>query len=180
MNADIMNADMSVPTRQQISAQQRMSRLKNKIFLSAYRNGDAMTPEEEERGFRLQLARIKKNEKQRERYRRTAEEERKLKNQLKLKNADICKGEKVAAVKVKVKKALALCSFEGCNNLIRAGRVCSRHGNKQELAVRRVVQSKLSQGECVLIMVQGPNIAAMQDVLSRLSGEGSAKITLGL
>ena len=60
MNADIMNADMSVPTRQQISAQQRISRLKNKIFLSAYRNGDAMTPEEEERGFRLQLARIKK------------------------------------------------------------------------------------------------------------------------
>jgi hypothetical protein len=178
MNADIMNADMSVPTRQQISAQQRISRLKNKIFLSAYRNGDEMTPEEEERGFRLQLARIKKNEKQRERYRRTAEEERKLKNELKLKNTDICKGEKVAAVKVKVK---ALCSsFEGCNNLIRAGRVCSRHGNKQELAVRRVVQSKLSQGECVLIMVQGPNIAAMQDVLSRLSGEGSAKITLGL
>jgi len=60
MNADIMNADMSVPTRQQISAQQRMTRLKNKIFLSAYRNGDSMTPEEEERGFRLQLARIKK------------------------------------------------------------------------------------------------------------------------
>ena len=60
MNADIMNADMSVPTRQQISAQQRISRLKNKIFLSAYRNGDEMTPEEEERGFRLQLARIKK------------------------------------------------------------------------------------------------------------------------
>ena len=179
MNADIMNADMSVPTRQQISAQQRISRLKNKIFLSAYRNGDEMTPEEEERGFRLQLARIKKNEKQRERYRRTAEEERKLKNELKLKNTDICKGEKVTVVKVKVK---ALCSsFEGsCNNLIRAGRVCSRHGNKQELAVRRVVQSKLSQGECVLIMVQGPNVAAMQDVLSRLSGEGSAKITLGL
>jgi hypothetical protein len=61
MNAnDIMNADMSVPTRQQISAQQRMSRLKNKIFLSAYCNGDEMTPEEEERGRRLQLARIKK------------------------------------------------------------------------------------------------------------------------
>ena len=44
MNADIMNVDMSVPTRQHISAQQRMSRLKNKIFLSAYRNGDSMTP----------------------------------------------------------------------------------------------------------------------------------------
>jgi hypothetical protein len=60
MNADIMNANMSVPTRQQKSVHQRMSRLKNKIFLSAYRNGDAMTPEEEERGRRLQLARIKK------------------------------------------------------------------------------------------------------------------------
>jgi len=75
-----MNADMSVTKRQQISAQQRMRRLKNKIFLSAYRKGDEMTPEEEEKGRRLQLARVKKNEMQRERYRRTAEEERKLKN----------------------------------------------------------------------------------------------------
>ena len=151
MNADIMNVDMSVPTRQQISAQQRMSRLKNKIFLSAYRNGDSMTPEEEERGFRLQLARIKKNEKQRERYRRTAEEERKLKNLLNLKNADICKGEKVAAVKVKVKKALALCSFEGCNNLIRAGRVCSRHGAKQTRTCSKEGCTKQAQsgGVCV-------------------------------
>ena len=32
----------------------------------------------------------------------------------------------------------------------------------------------------ILLMVQGPNVAAMQDVLSRLSGEQSAKITLGL
>ena len=39
-----------------------------------------MTPEEEERGRQLQLACVKKNEMQRERYRRTAEEERKLKN----------------------------------------------------------------------------------------------------
>ena len=75
-----MNADMSVTTRQQISAQQRMRRLKNKIFLSAYRKGDEMTPEEEERGHQLQLARVKKKEMQRERYRRTAEDERKLKN----------------------------------------------------------------------------------------------------
>ena len=55
-----MNADMSVTTQQQISAQQRMRRLKNKIFLSAYRKGDEMTPEEEEKGCRLQLARVKK------------------------------------------------------------------------------------------------------------------------
>jgi len=76
-----MNADMSVTTRQQISVQQRMRRLKNKIFLSAYRKGDEMTPEEEERGRRLQLARVKKNKMQRKRYCRTAEEEeRKLKN----------------------------------------------------------------------------------------------------
>jgi hypothetical protein len=40
-----MNADMSVTKRQQISAQQRMKRLKNKICLSAYRKGDEMTPE---------------------------------------------------------------------------------------------------------------------------------------
>jgi len=39
-----------------------------------------MTPEEEERGCRLQLACVKKNEMQRKRYCRTAEEERKLKN----------------------------------------------------------------------------------------------------
>jgi len=39
-----------------------------------------MTPEEEEKGCRLQLARVKKNKMQRESYRRTAEEERKLKN----------------------------------------------------------------------------------------------------
>jgi hypothetical protein len=69
---DLMNADMSVTTRQQISTQQRMRRLTNKIFLSAYRKGDEMTPEEEESGCRLQLARVKKNEKQRERYCRTA------------------------------------------------------------------------------------------------------------
>jgi hypothetical protein len=37
---DLMKADMSVTTWQQISAQQRMSRLKNKVFLSAYCKGD--------------------------------------------------------------------------------------------------------------------------------------------
>ena len=57
---DLMNADMSVTTWQQISAQQRVSRLKNKIFLRAYRKGDEMTLEEEERGRRLQLAHVKK------------------------------------------------------------------------------------------------------------------------
>ncbi len=45
---DLMNADMSATTRQQMSAQQRMRRFKNKIFLRAYRNGNEMTPEEEE------------------------------------------------------------------------------------------------------------------------------------
>jgi hypothetical protein len=33
-----------------MSAQQRMRRLENKIFLHAYHNGDKMTAEEEERG----------------------------------------------------------------------------------------------------------------------------------
>ena len=88
----------------------------------------------------MQLAHVKKNEKQRERYCRTAEEGRKLKNmwrvhfaeeERKLKNVcltvtDVCEGEKGAAVKVK-----ALCCFDGCNNQIRSGRVCSRHGAKQ-------------------------------------------------
>ena len=31
-----------------------------------------------------------------------------------------------------------------------------------------------------MLMVQRPNVAAMWDVPSRLSGEGGAKITLGL
>jgi hypothetical protein len=93
-----------------------------------------MTPKEEERGRRLQLARVKKNKKQRERYCQTAEEEMKLKiaeEERKLKNVcltvtDVCKGEKGAAVKVK-----ALCCFDGCNNQVRSGGVCSRHGAKQ-------------------------------------------------
>jgi hypothetical protein len=124
-STDLMNADMSVTTWQQISAQQRVSRLKNKIFLRAYRKGDEMTLEEEERGRLLQLAHVKKNEEQRKRYRRTAEEERKLKNVC-LTVTDVCEGEKGAAVKVK-----ALCCFDGCNNQIRSGGVCSRHGAKQ-------------------------------------------------
>ncbi len=61
-----------------------------------------MTPKEEERGRRLQLARVKKNKKQRKRYCQTAEEERKLKiaeEERKLKNVcltvtDVCKGER--------------------------------------------------------------------------------------
>ena len=101
---DLMNADMSATTRQQMSAQQRVRRLKNKTFLRAYRNGDEMTPEEEERGGRLQLVHIKKNKKQHECYRQTAEEERKLKiaeEERKLKNlcltvTDVCEGEKAA------------------------------------------------------------------------------------
>jgi hypothetical protein len=57
-----------------------------------------MTAEEEERGCRLQLARLKKNEKQRERNCRTAGEKMKLENVC-LTVTDGCKGEKVAAVK---------------------------------------------------------------------------------
>ena len=74
-----------------MSAQQRMRRLKNKIFLCAYCNGDEMTVEEEERGRRLQLARLKKNEKQRERNCQTAGEKMKLKNVC-LTVTDGCKG----------------------------------------------------------------------------------------
>jgi hypothetical protein len=98
---------------------------------------------------------------QRERYRRTAEEERKLKNVIrerfaeeerKLKNVcltvtDICEGGKVAAVKVKA----PLCCFEGCNNQIRAGRVCSRHGAKQTRTCSKKGCTKQAQlrGVCV-------------------------------
>jgi hypothetical protein len=98
---------------------------------------------------------------QRERYRRTAEEERKLKNVIrerfaeeerKLKNVcltvtDICEGGKVAAVKVKA----PLCCFEGCNNQIRAGGVCSRHGAKQTRTCSKKGCTKQAQlrGVCV-------------------------------
>ncbi len=81
-----------------MSAQQRMRRLKNKIFLRAYCNGDEMTADEEERGCRLQLACLKKNKNQRERNRRTAGEKMKPENVC-LTVTDGCKGEKVAAVK---------------------------------------------------------------------------------
>ena len=66
-----MNVDMSVkpPTRQQKSAQQRKKRRENSIFLNAYYGDIEMTAEEVERGHRLELARIKKNKKQRERNR---------------------------------------------------------------------------------------------------------------
>jgi hypothetical protein len=138
----------------------RMQRLKNKIFLCAFCKGNEMTAEEEERGRRLQLARLKKNEKQRIRNRQTAGEKMKWENVC-LTVTDGCKGEKVAAVKqckrncqtagekmkleyvcltvtdgcegekVAAVKVKALYCFEGCNNEIRAGRVCSRHGAEQ-------------------------------------------------
>ncbi len=73
-----------------MSAQQRMRRLEKKK-LRAYCNGDEMTVEEEERGRRLQLARLKKNEKQRERNCQTAGEKMKLKNVC-LTVTDGCKG----------------------------------------------------------------------------------------
>ena len=63
--------------------------------------------------------------KQHERNRQTAGEKMKP-EKVCLTVTDGCKGEKVAAVKVK-----ALCCFEGCNNQIRACGVCSRHGAKQ-------------------------------------------------
>jgi hypothetical protein len=156
----LMNSDMLATTRPQMSAQQRMRRLKNKIFSRAYCNGNEMTADEEERGCRLQLACLKKNEKQRKHNRRTAGEKMKPENMC-LTVTDGCKGEKVAAVKqrerncwtagekmksenlsltvtdgcegetVAAVKVKALCCFEGCNNQIRAGGVYSRHGAKQ-------------------------------------------------
>jgi hypothetical protein len=126
-------------------AQQRMRRLENKIFLCAYCNGNEMTAEEEERGRRLQLAHLKKNEKQRRHNRRTAGEKMKPDNVC-LTVTDGCEGETVAAVKVK-----ALCCFEGCNNQIRAGGVCSRHGAKQIRTCSKEGCTKQAQsrGVCV-------------------------------
>jgi hypothetical protein len=153
---------MLATTQPQMSAQQRMRRLKNKnIFTCLSQLQYEMTAKEEERGCRLQLVHLKKNEKLRERYFRTAGEKMKLENvcltvtdgyggekvaavkqhkrnrrtageKMKPENmcltvTDGCDGEKVAAVKV---EALVRC-FEGCNNQIRAGGVCSRHGTKQ-------------------------------------------------
>jgi hypothetical protein len=205
-----MNSDMSVTTRPQMSAQQHMRRLKNKILLRAYCNSDEMTAEEEARGCQLQLACLKKNEKQRKCNCRTAGEKMKPENVC-LTVTDGCEGEKVAAVKqrecncrtagekmkpenvcltvtdgckgetVAAVKMKALCCFEGCNNQIRAGGVCSRHGAKQiRTCSKEGFTKQAHQGEYVLLMVQRPNFAAMRDVPSRLSGEGSAKITLGL
>ena len=82
---------------------------------------------EEERGHRLQFAHIKKNKKQHE-----CCHQRKL-NDVCLTVTDVCnEGEEVAAVRVK-----ALCSFEGYNNLICSGGVCSRHGAKQIRTCRK-------------------------------------------
>ena len=151
MSTDLINADMSATTRQQMSAQQHMRRFKNKTFMQSYRKGNEMTPEEEERGFRLQLARIKKNKKQRERYCQTAEEERNLKiaeEERKLKNMclTMSEGEKGEAVKVK-----ALCCFDGCNNQVRSGGVCSRHGAKQTRNCNKkgCTNQAQSRGVCV-------------------------------
>ncbi len=59
------------------------------------------TAEEEERGHQLQLAHLKKNEKQRKHNRRTAGEKMKPENMC-LTVTDGCKGENVAAVKQRV------------------------------------------------------------------------------
>jgi hypothetical protein len=163
-----------------MSAQQHMRRLKNKIFLCAYCKGDEMTAEEEERGRRPQLGRFKKNEKQCERNRRTAGEKVKLENMC-LTVTDGCEGEKVAAAKqrecthrtagekmkpenlcltvtdgskgemVAAVKVKALCYFEGCNNQISAGRVCSRHGAKhiRTCSKEGCTKQAQSRGVCV-------------------------------
>ena len=56
-----MIVEMSVtPLQQQKSAQQRLKRRENSIFLRAYHGDVEMTAEEVERGHRLELARIKK------------------------------------------------------------------------------------------------------------------------
>ena len=64
----MMIVEMSVtPLQQQKSAQQRLKRRENSIFLRAYHGDVEMTAEEVERGHRLELAQIKNKEKQWER-----------------------------------------------------------------------------------------------------------------
>jgi hypothetical protein len=104
-----------------------------------------MTAQEEERGHRMNVARHKKNEKQREHNPQKAGEKRTLENVC-LAVSEECK-EKVAAEKVK-----ALCCFlGGCNNQIRVGGVCSRHGAKQIRTCSKEGFTKKAQsrGVCV-------------------------------
>jgi hypothetical protein len=104
-----------------------------------------MTAQEEEKGRRMNVACHRKNEKQRERNCQKAGEKRTLENVC-LAVSKECK-EEVAAEKVK-----ALCCFlGGCNNQIRAGGVCSRHGTKQIRTCSKEGCTKQAQlrGVCV-------------------------------
>ena len=125
MNAN--GADGSAATRSQKSAQQRLRRLQNNKFLDCYYTVFELTDMEMERGRRLHLARLRKNRQQRERNRRAAEEKGESENVC-LAATPAEAEETLISVKVKAK---SLCCFEGCDNQIRAGGVCSRHGAKQ-------------------------------------------------
>ena len=126
MNAN--GADGSAATRSQKSAQQRLRRLQNNQLLNDWYDPNIeMTDREIERGRRLHLARLRKNRQQRERNRRAAEEKGESENVC-LAATPAEAEETLISVKV---KATSLCCFEGCDNQIRAGGVCSRHGAKQ-------------------------------------------------
>jgi hypothetical protein len=66
--------------------QQRLRRCEQKFLLDAYRSGVEMTAKENERGRKLDLARKKKNEKQRKYNYQTAPGE----NSIKRRNQIIC------------------------------------------------------------------------------------------
>ena len=131
-----------------------------------------MTAQEEERGCQINVARYRQNEKQHERNHQTAGEKRTLENVC-LALSEECKA-KVAAEKVK-----ALCCFlGGCNNQIRMGGVCSRHGAKQIRTCSKEGCTKQAQSRGVCVAHGAKTKLCSHE--GRLSGEGSAKITLGL
>jgi hypothetical protein len=168
----MMNADMLATTRQIMSTQQRTRRFNNIFFFNKYYSGLKMTAWEEERGRQMNVAHHRKNEKQHERNRQKAGDRRTLENLCLAVSEE--REEKVAAEKVK-----ALCCFlGGCNNQIRVGEVCSRHGAKQIRTCSKEGCAKQAQSRGVCVAHGAKTKLCSHE--GRLSGEGSAKITLGL
>jgi len=136
--AEANGADGATAERSQKSAQQRLRRLQNNKFLHGlYYTGFELTPTELVRGRQLHFARLRKNIQQRKHNRRAAEdcaaEDRAAEEKRESESAPLLSevaDEEEMLISVKV-KAKALCCFGGCDNQIRAGGVCSRHGAKQ-------------------------------------------------
>ena len=142
--AEANGADGAAAAWSQKSAQQRLRRLQNNNFLHDLNyTGFKLTPTELVRGRQLHFARLRKNIQQRKQNHRAAEdraaeEKRESENTVCLAATPAAfapllselADEEKTLISVKL-KAKALCCFEGCDNQIRAGGVCSRHGAKQ-------------------------------------------------